>query len=969
MEEDIHKASLRFYLWECRYRGYYAMPYRCGIEMPFLRYTPYTKPHIDDGEVRKWWERLFDEKKVPVPKVDDSEYPLPKEEEKKEEREVLLLSFPKGSSMPSSSWQDMLILLSSIPRSFSFELMARHDEILVSLTCVKRDYPFLRGLLSSSLPSVVVIPGEQYPLFFDGKAGDIAIADLGLEHEFMLPIASSLSGSFDPLFPLLSVMEGLKIGERALYQILFKSVQSPVAREMLSSVSDGEGGSFFRDDETILEHAQKKASSPLFSVVVRVAGQGSGKRRSKEIATLLINALSKMSDSGVNRLVPLSNLGYSYRHHAFNIFERRTNRGGMILNTEELALLVHTPHSFHSTKLGMSGSTTNRAPHFVEEGRYLIGENSHHRESVKVFLNDEARLSHMHVIGVTGTGKSTLLANLFLEDVRHGNGCMILDPHGDIVDDILLRIPKKRLRDVILVDPSDLDFPIGFNILHAEHEFEKIQLSSDLVDTFRRYATSWGDRMTSVLSSAIDTFLDSRKGGTLLDLKEFLVNESFRKEFLKSVSDLYLKAYWERDFKGVKYADLAPLLLRLDTFLRPRIVRNMMAQEGGLDFTNIVRSKKIVLVKLAQGLIGEGNAHLLGTLIVAKMGQVGLARQSLKQEERHPYYLYLDEFHHLATPSIADMVSGLRKFGIGLVLAHQDLVGLGENKRLLHSVLANPCIRVCFRLSSEEAKIFEKGFAHFESQDFVSLERGEALVRVGGSSNDFNLTTAPLVLEVKEDNLMEVRERSRKKYSARQTEISFESEQTIVEPSSEAPFPTTTKEEVKEQLIRDKKEREHEILKVKLGKMAQDLGFRVVYEEGTEGGGRIDLVLHDEKVSIACEVSVTNTANYEVANIKKCLDANYTNVFMISPSKKHSEAIESLATSQAWWGDGNILFLEPNEFVCVLQLFATPKTSSETIIRGYRVKVNFGESTEDEKTSSEEQIAKAIVEGMKKRKK
>src|SRR5690606_14203111 len=198
---------------------------------------------------------------------------------------------------------------------------------------------------------------------------------------------------------------------------------------------------------------------------------------------------------------------------------------------------VHYPNrTLVNSKLGISDAKTKRIEETELEG-IVIGVNSHNGEEIPVSLNTERRLSHTHVIGATGVGKSTLLASMFLSDVSDGAGCAIFDPHGDIVEDVLARIPKHRKDDVIIIDPSDIDFPVGFNFLQANSEAEKIVLSSDIVSAFKRHATAWGDNMTAVLQNAVNTILESSNGGTLIELKKLLVEDAFRRKFLKTVED------------------------------------------------------------------------------------------------------------------------------------------------------------------------------------------------------------------------------------------------------------------------------------------------------------------------------------------------------------------------------------------------------------------------------------------------
>ena len=355
----------------------------------------------------------------------------------------------------------------------------------------------------------------------------------------------------------------------------------------VNAVTDSKGESFFMDSPEFLDQSIEKVSAQLFSTVFRIAVQGNTEPRTQYFASELIGSVSGISTSSHNQLIPLSNKDYEYEQHVINVYERKSNRLGMLLNTKELAQFVHYPNkTVVSKKLGIKDQKTKLLPQVFIGQKYTLGINAHHGLETPVTIDDQARLRHMHIIGATGVGKSTFMAQMLIEDIQLGNGCALFDPHGDIVEDILLRIPEHRKDDVIIVDPSDTEFPIGFNILSAETEVEKIVLSSDIVSNFKRYATSWGDTMTSVLSNAINTFLESDKQGTLIELKRFLLESKFREQFLKTVGDTSLHYYWKHEYPMLKRG-ISPLLTRIDTFLRPKTIRYMMAN----DYIDVLNSQ------------------------------------------------------------------------------------------------------------------------------------------------------------------------------------------------------------------------------------------------------------------------------------------------------------------------------------------------------------------------------------------
>jgi hypothetical protein len=206
------------------------------------------------------------------------------------------------------------------------------------------------------------------------------------------------------------------------------------------------------------------------------------------------------------------------------------------------------------------------------------------------------------------------------QDLKTNQGLCVIDPHGDLIDSVIAHVPENRLKDVILFDPSDAEFPIGFNILQAGSELEKTLLSSDLIATFRRMSTSWGDVMDSVLANAILAFVESSRGGTLFDLKRFLIEKDFRLEFLKTVEDDTVRYFWLNEFPLIAGKPQSSILIRLDAFLRQKLVRNIVCQkENKINWREVMDNRKVLLIKLSQGAIGEENAFLLGTMLVSKL--------------------------------------------------------------------------------------------------------------------------------------------------------------------------------------------------------------------------------------------------------------------------------------------------------------------------------------------------------------
>ncbi len=997
METSLsEKATIDFYQWELLGRGYYLSQTPVDIEPPYI---PFSRNQFDspaghdDGRVPSVFTQLLNLFKGTNGQEDINEVVeiIPKylEVEEVPKRTTLVLSFSRNYNISPLSTQQFLNTLSFSQHAVSFEILATFEEIKIQIVCSQEDVTNLESQLKAYFPSAIVVKTDTKLPFDDSR--DIAISDFGLDEEFMRPIAISENYNIDPLTSVIASLEQLQNGEVAVIQTIFKGISTPIARDIVTSVSDGKGGSFFTDAPEMLVCAKEKVSQPLFSVVSRIAVQGVNDTRSELLSQNIINQISGITRSRYNKLFPLSNEGYKYDFHWYNLHHRTSNRLGFILNTKELATLVHYPNSSVVSKLLQSNlQTTRKVPLTFQNSKYFLGINDHNNQELDVMVSDEHKVRHVHIIGSTGTGKSTLLVNMICDDMEQGNGVFLFDPHGDIVEDVIARVPNFRMNDVVLVAPSDANFPIGFNLLHAPTELEKIVLSSDIVEVFKRYATSWGDTMTSVLSQAVNTFLESSEGGTLIELKRFLLEDKFRAEFLRNVEDASIQYYWENEYPMVKKR-IAPLITRIDTFLRPKIVRYMLAQKSGIDFKTCIEDKKIVLFKLPQGLIGEENSNLLGSLFLSKINQVAFSRQSLHKQERFPFYVYIDECHnYINNQSILSILSGARKYGLGLVLAHQDLTQI-DNPKVLNSVLSNPSIRICFRVGDNDARKLADGFTHFEVNDLQQLQTGQAIMRVGGANNDWNLTT-PLIESIEasvyNEKRKEIVTQSRNQYGQRKEDIeeilnkSFgqSSEEVKIQKREKPKTAITQKpqeliireeesnevsEEVKNELIEREEEsktiREHRYTQQIIKKLGQERGFQANIEKETKTGGRVDVVLQRNKLMIAFEVSVTNKADYEVKNIKKCIDEKVDLVVMVSNNTKHLLSIEKLAIEKIPKSKlKKVKFISPSEIPSLLDSFSHPVEMKQEVIKGFRVTTNFENTTISDSKSIREHIVKRL---------
>ena len=997
---SAEQLTTNFYVWEERGRGWDLWDSPVELEPPFEPfYHSYPSPYaIDDGRkptklssfadsVKRFFGKSSESTNAVIPEEPSnplSPFPFECHFDIKE----LAIGLPVTEKVTPEYAEELLLNLGSCSWPLSFEVIGGRDAISVQLACREPDLVHVRQQFQAYYPEVSSRQGVGLQSILDQKSKQTVIVDCALDQEFMRPLRMFRSFDPDPSVGVYAVLESLATHEMGLVQVLFQASRNPWASSIIRSVRDSWGDPFFADAPEMLPLAKEKIKRPLFAAVLRVIAQSPMQERAWEIARNLVGSLTTLSQPESNALIPLTNDGYDDKAHLEDVILRQSHRSGMLLSSEELTGIVHLPSpSVKSLKLRGQERKTRAVPSIGVGHRFVLGENVHQGVATQVSLSIEQRLRHVHIIGATGTGKSTLLIRMIFQDLELGNGCAVLDPHGDLIDAILERVPENRVEDVVLFDPADTEFPVGFNILEARTEVEKNVLASDLVAIFRRFATSWGDQMTTVLGHAVSAFLESDHIGTLIELRRFLIEKEYRQSFLRDVRDPAITYFWEREFPLLRGAPLSSILTRLDILLRPRLIRNVVGQPRGLDCEELINSKKILLVKLAQGLIGEENAYLLGSLLISKLHQVVMGRQSRGLSERAPFFLYLDEFQHFIMPSMATILGGARKFSLGLVLAHQDLRQLwGEDTSLANSVITNPATRICFRLGDFDAEKLKDGFAHFDASDLQNLGVGEAIVRIERKDYDFNLKTSvvPAVIpEAARASKGQIIGLSRKKHGrpiSEPAEIDFkEAKHVVSEPPPELQKPEEKKvavptiAEIPAAPPASAKQQEvsrHRYLQTIIKKMAEQRGFRAIIEEPTpDGTGRVDVGLERNGEKLACEISVTTGDTHELQNILKCLRAGYSKVLVCSPEKKNLEAIRKIVQSELEPADqARVLFFEPEELFFYLDEQAAKELVREERVKGYRVKVQYQAVSEAEKQKKRDAVAQVIGQALRRMK-
>lgn len=1004
---SVEERTRHFYAWERRGRGWHSYPFPVALEPPFIPFRPLsrTAPAVDDGRhhtrLSRFLSQLLGNQEEPAASPPNIEEPEPEALDDDEPPVELRVLLPKDLQITPVLCESWLKHIAGLRIPLSFELVARGRQVSVVLTARRGDTPLLSTTLWAFFPQITL---EEQPDFLVNAwdAADAArfyAVELGLGREFMVPLDRAKNFSPDPLTAIVGALRQANGDELAVVQVLLQGVRAPWDESMARSVVTRSGAPFFADAPGLTALAREKASAPLFAVAVRVVACAKSDERLWMMLRGILGALSASSKAG-NELVPVGS--DDIREVLGDVLLRTTHRSGCILSLPELLTLVHLPSHSVEGILRDTGST-KALPNEAQGQGILLGYNLHAGIEREARLGTDARMRHTHVVGASGTGKSTLLVSMILQDIALGHGVGVIDPHGDLIDEVLGRVPEDRADDVILFDPADPERVVGWNMLSARSEAEKDMLASDLVAVFQRLATSWGDQMTAVLANAILAFLESERGGTLLDLRRFLVDAGFRKEFLATVRDEYAKAFWTTEFPMLSGKPQASILTRLDTLLRGRLVRGVVTPlEKPLDFRRVVDDRRIFLARLSQGAIGEENAALLGSLLVSKLHQVCLLRQDQTESERKPFFLYLDEFHDLATPSMASLFSGARKYRLGLTVAHQDLYQLRHAvPEVERAVLANAYTRIAFRLGDEDARTLAQGFSSFDADDLGNLGTGEAICRIGRKEHDFNLRTVRITDEepgAVEARRRDLRARSLSRWGVRRTEepaARSVPESRKPEPSPKPDEPTDARPHepspstLKPQELQPPREEpspnpreaeappppvpiesrrpgrggpEHTYLQELIKRWAEEKGFRAVIEEQIAGGREsVDIALYRGDLRIACEITVTTPLEYEVGNVEKCLAAGFGTVAVISLKKARLAKLDKLLRES----------LPPDRYEKV-QLFTPeellswlagqPVEERQGTVRGYKVKVRYRKPEDDRHKRVAEILARSANE-------
>ncbi len=459
-------------------------------------------------------------------------------------------------------------------------------------------------------------------------------------------------------------------------------------------------------------------------------------------------------------------------------FEKRRQ----ILNAQELATIWHPPGflmagvkniAWGKTLLGEPPENLPVSENITDEEKKNINffAQTDFKNKPTIFgIKNVDRRKHIYLMGKTGAGKSTLIANMAIDDIRKDRGIGIIDPHGDLSETILDYIPKRRLNDVIYLEPFDTERVFSLNVLEVHNKQQKDLVASGIVSIFNKiYKESWGPRLEYILRNVIMTLLEI-PDATLVDVLSLLADQKYRQKMIPLVQDPVIKNFWEREFAQMpdklKAEAVSPIQNKVGQFVSSKMIRNIIGQsKSSINLQQIMDEGKILILNLSQGKLGEDNASLLGAMIITQIQLAAMNRSFMKEEDRRDFFLYVDEFQNFATTSFVKILSEARKYRLSLTLANQYMGQLEEEVQ--NAVFGNVGTLISFVVGATDAELLTLEFAEIYTQaDLVSLGKYEIVLKLcinGMTSMPFPAKTLPLP-SLKNENRDKIIQLSKEKY-------------------------------------------------------------------------------------------------------------------------------------------------------------------------------------------------------------
>lgn len=713
--------------------------------------------------------------------------------------------------------------------NFSFEVVACNSKISFYITAPKEKSLYLEQQIHAYYPDASIEEVDDYNAF--SSQGIVQAGYLRAKKGYIYPFLDYKDMNSDPMNSLINVMSKLENEDSIAIQYVVRSAKKSWHAVVKNSVLRA----YDKKDVNQIVRAGGSAISGTVNFIVYDLFLGMfGTTKNKESANDQSNSskkeltekeremLKKMEEKNskagldVNLRVivsskdPIKVKTYfanitsafsEYSHYEYGnafrkpikrnqndiienfIYRRFVKRQSFLLNTQELVSMYHLPLPHTETpNIDWLTSKTAAAPNNIPKEGILLGYNVFRGVKTDIRMKSIDRRRHMYIVGKSGTGKSVLLNNMAIQDIENGHGICVMDPNGDLIEDILNRIPPERAEDVIVFSPSDTKRPIGLNLLEYDPRYpeQKSFVINEMISIFDKLydlKATGGPMFEQYMRNALLLIMDSPEtGSTLMEISKVLADEDFRRMKLSLCKNKTVVDFWQKEAeKAGGEAALANMVPYITSKLTPFVSNDMMMpiigqQNSAFNFRDLMDNNKIIMVDLPKGAIGETNAYLLGMIIVGKILMSALSRTDIPQEQRKDFYLYIDEFQNFTTNSICQILSEARKYALNLNIAHQYIGQLSKNQdtQIKDAVFGNVGTMVSFRVGSEDAEFLVKEFGPvFNEYDLVNVGRGGfAKVLVDGQTvRPFSLQTVwPLMGKYREGMAKNIRQLSRYKY-------------------------------------------------------------------------------------------------------------------------------------------------------------------------------------------------------------
>ncbi len=676
-------------------------------------------------------------------------------EEKALDYILFKISVPRENEIKIDAMEQILASLYSIKKSgkfgflktqphISLEIVSTEGKIKFFISCPKDLKQLIERQIHGGYPNAEIKQSQEYKIF--SKDGKVAYKWLTLKKDPFYPIKTYKDLPTDPLSAITSAMGKLEKTEGAAVQILISPADDNWQKAGNSYISqikkqeaDPEEAKFKVDAQT-LEAIDNKCSKPGFETSIRLVVCAP----TKEIAKARLNNIQSAFAQFNSEWNRLGTKKIRFAHSFMIDFIYRYQPiywlfGKTILNTEELASLFHFPNkSIEAPNIDwLKAKPAPPPPSLPESGLYL-GQSYYRGVNKPVFIKEDDRRRHIYIIGKTGVGKTELMKEMIIQDIKDGKGVCLLDPH-DLAEEILEYIPPERADDVIYFDPSETDYPMGLNLLEAETDEQKhfvatavINLMYKLYDPYKTGIV--GPRFEHAVRNAMLTAM-SVPGATFMEVVKILQNPGgpYLKKILPRVQDSVVREYWTEqiahtsDFHKSEVLDY--IVSKFGRFVTNKMIRNIIGQsKSAFNFRTVMDEGKILIINLAKGRIGEENSSFLGLVLIPRILMAAMSRQDVPESQRPDFYFYVDEFQNFATPDFAQILSEARKYHLNLTVANQFISQMEDEVK--NAVFGNVGTILAFRVGVSDANYLAREFQPtFNEQDLLNIERFHAYVK------------------------------------------------------------------------------------------------------------------------------------------------------------------------------------------------------------------------------------------------